>query len=217
LIAGSAVFDWRVLAAAACVVLAVGSSVWWVVRSGADDNSQQRATSERPPVATPSVEAAVTQSASWASLPGAPDVRLPADLVLTTRGVNPDRDAFLKVFGEAIAPYTRRAVRRSRQRRWHRSRSATPMSSRCGFYLGTSRLYSGAAAEAIEPLGRARGSEVVGDDARWLQAVALQRAGRESEARTALRFFARKPVPTGIGHAPWSRREKGTCHIFTVT
>jgi len=102
------------------------------------------------------------------------------------RGTEDDRNAFLKAFGEAIAPY--------RAGRFAEAASAlAPVAERYSdvvetwFYLGTARLYSGAPAEAIEPLRRARSSEVVGDDAHWLQAVAMQRAGRDTEARAELR------------------------------
>ena len=180
----SAVGDWRVLAAAAGVVLTIGLGVWWAVRTGADDTPQQ-ASSQPASAATPAVDPAVAPPALWASLPSAPDVRLPADLVLTMRGAGGDREAFLKVFGEAIAPY--------RAERFADAAAAlAPVAERYAdvvevwFYLGTSRLYGGAASEAIEPLRRAQGSAVVGDDARWLEAVALQRAGRDREARTVL-------------------------------
>jgi hypothetical protein len=180
--------EWRLLAAAAAVVLTIGLGVWWVVRTGASDNGQRAGNAPAAPIATPAIDAAAAPSTSWASLPAAPEVRLPADLVLTMRGADGDRDAFLKAFGEAIAPY--------RAARFDEAAAAlTPVAERYAdvvevwFYLGASRLHSGAASEAIEPLRRARSSGVVGDDARWLHAVALQRAGRESEARVALKVL----------------------------
>jgi hypothetical protein len=175
--------DWRVLAAAAAVVLTIGLGTWWALRAGAD-RSQARADSA-PPIAAPAVGVAVAPSASWASLPSAPDVRLPPNLILAMRGTEGDREAFLRAFGEAIAPY--------RAGRFGEAAAAlAPVAERYSdvvetwFYLGTARLYNAAPAEAIEPLRRALTSEVVGADARWLQAVALQRAGQEVEARAAL-------------------------------
>jgi hypothetical protein len=189
----SAFGDWRVLAAAAAVVMTIGLGAWWAIR-GADNDSQRAGTEPQPPTVTPPVEAPAAQSPLWASLSTAPDVRLPPDLVLTMRGVDGDRDAFLKVFGEAIAPY--------RAGRFAEAAAAlTPVAERyadvveVSFYLGTARLLSGAAPEAIEPLRRARGSAVVGEDARWLEAVALQRAGRESDARTSLQALCAAPGP----------------------
>jgi hypothetical protein len=176
------VADWRWLATAAALVLTVGLGAWWAVRSRAVDNSSQAGSA---PIAAPAVDAAPAASAAWASLSSAPEVRLPPSLILTMRGTEADRDAFLKAFGEAIAP--------SRAGRFAEAASAlAPVAERYSdvvetwFYLGASRLYSGAPAEAVEPLRRARSSEVVGAEARWLQAVALQRAGRESEARAEL-------------------------------
>ncbi len=187
--------DWRGLAAAAAVVLTIGLGVWWAVRGGATTNDQLAGNANaQPPAAAPVVDTAPVPSALWASLPAAPEVRLPADLVLTMRGADADRDAFLKAFGEAIAPY--------REKRFaEAAASLAPVAERFAnvvevwFYLGAARLYAGAPSEAIEPLRRARGSSVVGDDARWLQAVALQRAGRESEARAAVQALCSEAGP----------------------
>jgi TolA-binding protein len=180
--------DWRTLAAAAAVALTIGLGVWWAVRGGATTTGQLAgtATAPEPPAAAPVVDTPTAPSASWASLPAAPEVRLPADLVLAMRGADADRDAFLKAFGEAIAPY--------REKRFAAAAaSLAPVAERypdvveAWFYLGTSRLFAGSPSEAIEPLRRARSSTVVGDDARWLEAVALQQSGRESEALAALK------------------------------
>jgi hypothetical protein len=180
----SALGDWRGLAAAAVLLLTIGVGSWWAFRRPVDDGLQ-RAGKEPAPAAVSALDAAPAPSASWASLPIAPEVRLPPDLILTMRGAEGDREGFLKSFGAAIAPY--------RAGRFAEAAAAlTPVAERYAdvaevwFYLGTSRLYSGAAPEAIESLRRAQSSAVVGDDARWLEAVALQRAGREGEARASL-------------------------------
>jgi hypothetical protein len=184
--------DWRALAAAAAVVLTIGVGVWWAARSGADESP--RAGDAPTPTAPPAVDAPSAPTPLWASLPSPPEVRLPPDLVLTMRGADVDRDAFLKAFGEAIAPY--------RAGRFAEAAAAlAPVAERyadiveTSFYLGASRLYGGAAAEAIEPLRRAQGSQVVGEDARWLHAVALQRAGRGSDARAALQALCSASGP----------------------
>ena len=177
--------DWRFLAVAATLLLTLGLGAWWAARTGGDDTGQQAATDVRTPITTPANIAPPAQPPLWASLSSAPEVRLPPDLVLTMRGAGGDREAFLKVFGEAIAPY--------RAGRFAEAATAlAPVAERYAdvaevwFYLGAARLYNGAAVEAIEPLRRAQSSALVGDDARWLEAVALQRSGRDSEARTAL-------------------------------
>jgi hypothetical protein len=186
----SAGADWRWLAAAAAMVLAVGTSVWWLrpVPDGVD-----RVAGEPAAQAVDSAGAATTvQLPAWASLPAAPDVRLPPDLILAMRGGDVDRDGFLNAFGEAIAPY--------RDGRFAEAATALlPVAQRYSdvaevwFYLGTARLYSGAAVEAIEPLQRAEPSQVVGEDAQWLKAVALKRAGRDADAQTALQALCSAP------------------------
>jgi hypothetical protein len=177
---------WRFLAAAAAVVLTLGLGTWWAMRTGIE-NGIERAVRDAAPRATtrPAVTAPAQQPPSWAALSSAPEVRLPPDLVLTMRGTGDDRDGFLEAFGKAIAPYRAGQFAEA-------AAALAPVAERypkvveTWFYLGAARLYGGAASEAIEPLRRAQSSEVVGDEARWLQAVALQRAGRDSEARSTL-------------------------------
>jgi Flp pilus assembly protein TadD len=125
-------------------------------------------------------------------LPSAPEVRLPPDLILTMRGTEAEREAFLQAFGAAITPY--------RAGRFAEAASAlAPVAERYSevvetwFYLGTARLYSGAPQEAIAPLRRARSSEVVADEARWLQVLALERAGQSNEARAELEALCTEP------------------------
>lgn len=183
--------DWRLLAAAAAALLTIGLSVWWVVRPRIDDNDTQRAAGAAP-VASPAADPAAAPPSAWASLPSAPEVRLPPDLILTMRGTGAEREAFLQAFGAAITPY--------RAGRFAEAASAlAPVAERYSdvvetwFYLGTARLYSGAPHEAIEPLRRARSSELVGDEARWLEVLALERAGHPSEARAELEVLCAEP------------------------
>ena len=193
-IKGRTGFDWRMLAAAA-VVLTIGLGAWWAIRSRGEINGE-RAGGEPPSAsATPVIAAPAAQLPSWASLSSsAPDVRLPPDLVLTMRGADGEQDGFLKAFGAAIAPY----------RAGQFAEAAVALApvvekysavSEAWFYLGAARLYSGQAAEAIEPLRRAQSSGVVADEARWLHAVALQHAARDTAARAALQALCSAPGP----------------------
>ena len=91
----------------------------------------------------------------------------------------------MRAFGAAIAPY--------REARYAAAAAALegvtrqfPQVAEGWFYLGAARLLAERPGDAVEPLRRARASEVVGDDARWLEAVALARAQRADEAATAL-------------------------------
>jgi predicted Zn-dependent protease len=110
---------------------------------------------------------------------------LPAALTLVVRGASSDSEAFMEAFGVAITPY--------REARYADAATALegvtrqfPQVAEGWFYLGVARLLSERAGDAVEPLRRARGSEVVGEHARWIEAVALARAGRADEAATAL-------------------------------
>lgn len=213
--AGAAVFDadappaaavvtsarpgWFQLAAAAAVLLALGSAAWWQQAAGRDGGAVAQVDS---PSAAPTAAATATPAAvsgapgsaptppapltpSWAALPAAPAVSLPFALTLVVRGAPAEREAFMRAFGAAIAPY--------RESRYAEAAAALegvtrqfPGVAEGWFYLGAARLLAERPGDAVEPLRRARGSEVVADDARWLEAVALARAGRADEATTAL-------------------------------
>lgn len=179
---------WYRLAAAAALVLALGSAAWWQTagsRSGASVTRVEAPTlipatePDRPP-------AVVAQAPpSWAALPVAPAVSLPAAFTLVVRGASAEHEVFMAAFGAAIAPY--------REARYADAAAGLegvtrqfPQVAEGWFYLGVARLLSERAADAVEPLRRARGSEVVGEDARWFETVALARAGRADEAATAL-------------------------------
>jgi len=195
----SASSDWYRLAAAAALVLALGSAAWWQRAARRDGGSvaQVDSSSAAPTAAATATPAAVSGAPgsaptppapltpSWAALPAAPAVSLPVALTLVVRGAPAERQAFMRAFGAAIAPY--------RESRYAEAAAALegvtrqfPGVAEGWFYLGAARLLAERPDDAVAPLRRARGSDVVGDDARWLEAVALARAGRADEAATAL-------------------------------
>jgi len=182
-----------VLVAAAMMAIAVSGTLW--VMRGRGPAIQDQTASNPTPLPAPEVAApsagappAVAARAPrlWAALPVAPAVTLPASLTLVMRGTAPDSQAFLSAFGAAIAPY--------REGRYAEAAAALGGVTRAfpdvpegWYYLGVSHLLAGSPAAAIDPLERAVPSSVVGDDAAWLRAVALERAGRTDEAAAALR------------------------------
>jgi hypothetical protein len=193
---------WRGLAAAAAIAAVVGGSAWWMTRPPpADGRAASGGTviAPQPAPAPRSGEPAPPASNSaepveWARLLGAPEIRLPTSLALTMRGGGGDAPAFLVAFGAAIAPY--RAGRFSEAETALAALTAQrPDVVETWFYLGVSRLFSQSPATAVEPLRRARSSEVVGDEARWFEAVALQHAGRVADARMALSALCAAPGP----------------------
>jgi Tetratricopeptide repeat len=190
---GGGAWAWYGLAAAAVLVIGVSGTFWMTRGRGAPIASQtaaNTATAPSPVVPSPSPDAAPPVPPpgprGWAALPVAPAVTLPASLALVVRGAAPESQAFLTAFGTAIAPY--------RQGRYDEAASALGAVTRSfpdvpegWYYLGVSRLLAGDAAAAIDPLRRATPSSVVGDDAAWLHAVALERAGRPDDVASALR------------------------------
>lgn len=174
---------WREhVALAASIVLAVAGWSWVIPTTPfAPAPDSQGSVVESPAPAAP----AALGSAAWAALGEAPPVRLPASLTLAVRGPRDDAEAFLRAFGPAIAAY--------RDGRFAEAAAAlAPVAEayrdvpEAWFYLGVARLHAGQPAEAVEPLRRSVGSAVVGDEARWWEAVALERAGRAADAQRAL-------------------------------
>lgn len=175
---------WREqVALAASIVLAVAGWSWLIPRAAPVPAEESPA----PAAASPAAAAAQAQPgpAAWAALGDAPDVRLPSSLTLNVRGPSDDAGAFLRAFGPAIAPY--------RGGRYADAAAAlAPVAEahrdvpEAWFYLGMARLHAGVPADAVEPLRRAAVSAVVGDEARWWEAVALERAGSTAEAQRAL-------------------------------
>lgn len=185
---------WYGLAAAAVLTIAASGTLWMTRGESAatppDQAAMNRATGPAPVTPAPPSDAPPAAAApgprGWAALPVAPAVTLPASLTLAMRGAVPESEAFLTAFGAAMAPY--------RQGRYVEAAAALgdvtrsfPEVPEGWYYSGVSHLLAGNAAAAIEPLRRATRSGVVGDDANWLHAVALERAGRADDASSALR------------------------------
>jgi TolA-binding protein len=174
----------RGLATVAALVLALAG--WsWLVRVP----SVERAVLAPQAVTTPdSVAQPITQVAavaSWASLGRAPDVTLPASLTLEMRGEPNRNDAFLRAFGSAITPYRDGRYAAAAQA-LEKVAASYPDIPEAWFYLGVSRLHAGEPAMAVDGLRRAATSTEVGDAARWLEAVALERSSQHDSARRLL-------------------------------
>ncbi len=163
---------------AAAVVLAVASAVPRVHAPGS--------AAETTTAAPSTLVAPAPGPRAWAAAVTPPDVRLPPSLTMTMRGANANRSRFLTAFGAAIAPY-RAGDYDTAAMRLAEVAAAHPDVAEAWFYLGTSHLLAGEPALAAEPLRRAYASSVVGDEARWLAAVALERTGDTDGADAALR------------------------------
>ncbi len=176
---------WYGLALAATLVLAVAGAVRWSGRGAVP------ATPDPVGVPAPATDwsAPVTPASAppraWAALLTAPAITLPASLAIEMRGAPTNAGGFMSAFGAAIGPY--------REGRYAQAAAALdgvvrrhPDIAEGWFYLGASRLLAGDAAGAVAPLERARQSTVLAAEARWLGAVALERAGRGPDADAAL-------------------------------
>jgi hypothetical protein len=191
--------------AASLLVVSIGLLVWNLrlqqrtVDLEAQINRIARTTSPRvtetpAPVASPAAPVAPAEPRAWALGQTAPDVRLPAYLALSVRGADKERDELLHAFGEGLAPYREGRFREAADR-------LAPLAARqpnvpeVAFYLGVARLFAGEPSAAIAPLREARSSDVVSHDARWYEAVALERSGRREDADAALRELCKIPSP----------------------
>jgi hypothetical protein len=180
---------WYGLALAATLVFAVAGAVRWSGRGAVP------ATDDPMGVPAPATNSVAVSSApvtpasapprAWAALLTAPAITLPAALALEMRGAPTSAGGFMPAFGAAIGPY--------REGRYEQAAAALdgvtrryPDIAEGWFYLGASRLLAGDAAGAVAPLERARDSTVLAAEARWLGAVALERAGRGPDADAAL-------------------------------
>ena len=179
------------LGLAAAVVIVLGGAI--LLRPGRPvDPTADRVASTTPPAQTP--QPVQPEPRAWARLDAAPEVRLPAFLALAVRGVDKTRDDLLESFGNGIAPYRegRFAEAADRLAPLVAQRPDVP---EFAFYLGVSRLFAGNPSSSIAPLRQARGSTVVSPDARWYEAVALERAGRREEADALLRELCASSNP----------------------
>jgi len=181
---------WYGLALAATLVLVVAGVARWSGRPGAPAAPSQVTATAPTPAAEPSTPpptalAVAAGPRSWAALPVAPAITLPASLALVARGASSEAEAFMAAFGVAVVPY--------RTGRYSDAAAALddvarryPDIAEGWFYLGAARLLAGDAVGAVAPLERARASTVLAVEARWLGAVALERTGRGPEADAAL-------------------------------
>jgi len=177
------------LALAASVMLAAGGL--WLWRSASEQSPPSRAAISAPTAPTPAAPPGASNSPAapvvpqWASLGEPPIVRLPTDL-LTMRGVATERDAFMTEFGRAIVPY-REARFAEAIEGLQKVAADHPAIVEASFYAGAAMLFgNGNAVSAADAFARAANSQVVGDDARWLEAVALARGGRTTDATARL-------------------------------
>ncbi len=197
---------WYGLALAATLVLAIAGAVRWSGRAAAPTES------ERVAVSAPGLADRARQRRRRRGRSGRgsrPEIRGPP-----CRWHPPSRcrhrwpwwrvadrrtaEAFMTAFGAAIVPY--------RAGRYSDAAAALddvarrhPDVPEGWFYLGAARLLAGDAVGAMAPLERARASTVLAAEARWLGAVALERAGRGPEADAALAAMCADIPPIGIG------------------
>lgn len=177
---------WYGLAAAAALAVVVSGTLW-MTRGRAPAPPEVAVAGDPTPAAPPPASPASSALPAWAgSLGEPPIVRLPAALALTMRGAGDDRQAFMRDFGRAIAPY-REGRFADAVPELTRVADAHPAIAETWFYLGVSQLFAGDADAAAAALARARPSTEVGEEAQWLEAVALRRAGRADDATARLR------------------------------
>jgi hypothetical protein len=183
---------WKYMAAVLAVAVAIALGASDVLRSSPDP---EQARPVRPaPVRPDPRPSGPPAPRAWAMDVPVPAVRLPATMSLPVEGAEAERDAVLKAFDKAIGPY--------REGRYAEAAKALtdlaarrPDAPEIAFFLGVSRLLAGDTAAALEPLRAARDSTIVADDARWLEAVVLERTGRPAEADAALRPLCDVPGP----------------------
>lgn len=163
------------------LVLAAGVGAWWVVRAA---DPQWTAPASAPAARVPPASATPGPPA-WAALDPVPEVRLPAPLAPNASAARTaGHVTFLRAFDAAVRPY--RAGRYGDAvPALQRLTAAFPDAPEGWFYLGAARLFAGAG-DAAEAFARATTSPAVGDDARWLRAVALARGGELGAAQELL-------------------------------
>jgi hypothetical protein len=124
-----------------------------------------------------------------------PDVRLPADLIVTSRGAaGAETRRFLAQFGEAIGPY-REGRFDEAATRLARLADARGDVADVWFYLGVSHLFAGRAADALKAFEQPGVAAAAGDDLPWQRAVALERLGRAQDSDAVLRALCTRAGP----------------------
>lgn len=187
--------------AAAMVIGALGGTLWLAsARRPADDTgSPGPASRSESPAAVPAPTLARPLAPpAWAASVVAVEVRMPPALALTLRGEAP-RDAANRA---ALVRALRPALDAYRAGEYARAAAAlTPLAAahpdqlEIAFYAGASHLLAGDAVAARPLLAAAASSELVGDDARWFEAIALARVGEVERATTALRELCARRGP----------------------
>ena len=183
------------LAAAALAIIVVGGAAV-AFRASRDSDAPPAAEAVvTPPLAT-SVAPTTRPSphvAAWAGSVVALGVRMPAELSLTLRGDSSQRD-FVSSLGRALDTYRAGEYASAAD-------ALTPLALAHGevpevaFYAGLSRLLAGQPADALALLEASTASTLVGDDARWHVAVALERLGEHERALATLRNLCARSGP----------------------
>lgn len=179
------------LALAASLAIAVSAGIALGSRTPAEAPPSAQVIAPGSPSPAPPTS---REPRAWAIGGKAPEVRLPVSMTLPAQGAEAERDAVLRDFGEAIAPY-RQGRYAEAAKALTRLASRRPDAPEIAYFLGVSRLFAGDPAGALIPLRAARDSTVVADDARWYEAVTLERLGRPRDAEIALRPLCDVPGP----------------------
>jgi len=174
--------QWLPFAAAAAVILAVGAGyVFW---KQADTQSRVSRLSVPVPPAPPAAPAA--QTPEFVLALQKPVIELPPES-LTLRSGSPDQ--YAAALERALEPFVRNDYPAAAGQLEPLAREY-PDRPHPAYYLGISRLFSGAPAEAAQDLERAqrladRGTSLYAEAA-WYRAVALERSGRPALAAGTL-------------------------------
>jgi hypothetical protein len=179
---------WRyasALALAASLLLVVAAAAVYLTSRGGEP--VHVTTDATTPVAPTQLEPAASLAPAYRLAMVTPDVRLPADLIVTSRGAaGVDARQFLERFGDAIAPY--------RQGRFDEAAARLGRLSAIDgdvpevwFYLGVSHLFAGRPEDALKAFDRPGVAAAGGDDLQWSRAVAIEWLGRARETDAVLR------------------------------
>ncbi len=180
------------LALAATVILAVGAAAIYLATPRQE--ATEGVTAVVPTIEVPAGSPA-PQPTPYRLAMVKPDVQLPTDLVVATRGTAAtEAQRFLERFGEAIAPY-REGRYKDAVTRLASLATARGDVAEVWFYLGVSQLFAGRPAEALASFDRPGVADAVGDDLLWQRAVALERLGREPEVDALVRALCERDGP----------------------
>lgn len=173
------------LAMAAALLLVVGTLV---TRSARDPSPATAIVGPADPglPPAPAVTPPPPAPRAWARETTPLAVRVPAMLALAVRSGQAERDQLFDAFADAMTQY--------REGRHAEAAAAlAPLASahaeipEFALYLGIARLFAGDTAGALAPLRSVPSSASVSADARWYEAVALERGRQPDAATTVLR------------------------------